>query len=254
MHGIAGSGKMEVDRDAVAVGGKQTFTFTYTAATALAGVDLIMTVPGSGEAESAGAWGGTETGTPSLVTGEANRLADNYVYYSKKPTKPTGDAPVLASTDNNNVIDTITVVGLELGKGKSFSIRINKLQVPMNAAHADIYSWTTMLDGESITPPDIPEIYVVRESNTDDPTAAAAVMFEIVNSDDNFVTTNGGSPVSFPRYHAASKQSIRFKFTPSGTPIKDGSFWFDIPSDWARTSTTDVDGPSYGGPNRSIYG
>ena len=67
-------------------------------------------------------------------------------------------------------------------------------------------------------------------------------MFEIVGT--NVFNTDWTEVlrVTFPRYHAASKQPIRFKFDLTGTPIKSGSIWFDIPSGWAKPSLDDADG------------
>ena len=142
----------------------------------------------------------------------------------------TGDPP-----DN----DIITVSELEIGKGSTFQIKINKLQVPSDVAHADIYTWTTTMATGTTSPvalAESPKLYVVRESNQG---LGFAANFEIV---DNAFDTGGGLRVDFPRYNAASKQHIRFKFDLIGTPIKSGSIWFDIPKNWAAPSLTDVEG------------
>ena len=70
---------------------------------------------------------------------------------------------------------------------------------------------------------DNPKVAVVGTTRED-------VVFEIIDND-------FADPVSEPSYAAASKQSIRFRFTLDKTVIQpDGRLWFTIPVGWTSAA------------------
>ena len=212
---IAGSGTITISDgsdDIVAMGSKPDLTFKYTAATTL--TDVAMTISQPDE----GATGWTDL---ELVTGAANKYENNYV-----TTSGGGNVAFTISDDDN-----INLTGLDLNKGASFTVKIERAQLtntadPPVAFVADDYQWSATLatgDGNGLTGP---TLYIVN-----------------VNDDVDFDILNVGNTAvePLPHYPAAKEQNVRFRFAIS-TPIKGGGLRFNIPSGWRAPSHTDVKG------------
>ena len=208
---IAGSGTIEVSPDVVAMGSTTSnLKFTYKAATKLADADLVITQPDNTDP----AWTNL-----TLVTGVANAREDNYV------TSSGGGNGVLTV---DNTANTITLADLDLAKGGSLTVTINRAVLSSTAdppvpIPAGAYGWETTLNTGAVTEP---TLYIVN-----------------VNDDVDFQVLNeaGDGVEGDPHYHAAEERNIRFRFA-IGTPIKDGKLRFKIPNGWRKPSPTDKAG------------
>ena len=125
--------------------------------------------------------------------------------------------------------NTITINELELRKTERLTIRVKNVNL---SSDTGAYSWVTTLGGTDITDADsgANKAMAVIGTDRDD------VSFAIVD--------DTATPITAPSYPAASKQSIRFKFTAVDTVIQPGgTLRFTIPSDpneWTRPSVTDT--------------
>ena len=113
--------------------------------------------------------------------------------------KPEIDGDVITWND-------VTLVALD--KLTTTISRVHVTDTPNN------YVWEIMVDGEPL----------VDDKNTTEDDRA---ILSITKTDPEAVKLSVDGDDSFP---AASKQTIKFKFTAVDTPIRDGSVWFSIPA------------------------
>ena len=113
-------------------------------------------------------------------------------------------------------------------KGETFTTKISKVKVSGEADVLTFYAYLDVdgLDADNNNRPEAGDklekdatFYVTKPENE-------LVVFEI-DGDTTF--------------EAASLQTVIFKFTAKGTPIRDGKVWFKIPSDWSDPEESDED-------------
>ena len=204
---VAGSGVLAVEPATIEQGSRnKNIKLTLTATTDLpdAGMDLEITVPSVIETELQAASSST----------------DGYVSFSGKFQKDV-------ETDDRLVIgnDTITFVKILLKRGEKFVVTISGVDLIEETGNAD---WTTTLGATALPAADNKPMVVVGTMEDD-------VIFEVVDELD-IADSN-------PSYSASSKESIRFKFTTTGTAIQPGGrLWFTVPVGWSTPSLTDKAG------------
>ena len=204
---IAGSGMMAISPSTIEQGsGNRNIELTFTATADFEKLNLVITVPEVIETELQ----------------EERSSTDGYV------STPHTSKLHEADTKNDLKIDgrTITWGKLTLRKGERFVTNIRRVDLLDDLTGN--FRWEVTLGGTSIRDEDNPEMVVVG-------TMADDVAFEIVDDTD--------SPVYNPSYPAASKQSIRFRFTAEDTAIQPGGrLRFTVPGRWTMPSLTDREG------------
>ena len=198
---VAGNGMLAIRPDTVNQGTRQNFTLTFTATTKFTNKPLVIVAP-------------------SVI--ETDLVETTHVTASGGSYHSDVKAADRLVVSNN----TITINGLNLRKSERLTIRVNNVNLSEDTGN---FTWATTLDGTDITAADEnanPPIVVVGTMQDD-------VAFEIVD--------DTGAPISAPYYPAASKQSIRFRFTAVNTVIQPGGMLqFTLPDGWSRPSITDT--------------
>jgi len=204
---IAGSGMMAISPSTIEQGsGNRNIELTFTATADFEKLNLVITVPEVIETELQ----------------EDRSSTDGYV------ATPHGSKLHEDDTKNDLKIDgrTITWGKLTLRKGERFITNIRRVDLLDDLTGN--FRWEVTLGGTAIRNDDNPEMVVVG-------TMADDVAFEVVDDTD--------SPVYNPSYPAASKQSIRFRFTAEDTAIQPGGrLRFTVPGRWTMPSLTDREG------------
>ena len=119
--------------------------------------------------------------------------------------------------------NTITWSKIVLREGEKFVTQINRVNL---REETGVDRWGVTLGGTALDNDDNDEMTVVGTLEED-------VVFEIVD--------DAGIAVSSPNYHAASVQSIRFRFTTVNTDILPGGrLWFSVPVGWTLPRLTDT--------------
>ena len=178
---IAGSGEIAISPEIVPIDSRRNLTFTYKAATALTNADMVIAQPDDAT------WSAL-----TLVTGNANARADNYVTVSGG-----GDVAL----DLTTTVGSITLTGLDLAKNGSFSVTISRAALTSTADPpvpivAGAYGWGTTLNTGAVAEP---TLYIVNVNDD--------VMFDIVDVTGTAATVN-----ELPHYPAASERNIYFQF------------------------------------------
>ena len=189
---------------------KRDFTLTYTAYTAVTG--NIQITPAGIVLDDA-----DDTDNVDVELQDTSSGAYGHVSGS---TSPSGNSPGTLAIDN--VAGTITWAGVELAKNAKLTIKVDNVDITEDA---DNYEWEVRVgtpDGNGALGDGT---ILMDDAATEDVDETAVLT--VVDTEPGSVTFD---VVGDGMYPAASKRSIKFKFTAESTPIRDGSVWFKVPS------------------------
>ena len=198
----AGSGRAEIKPASINAGIKnRSYTVTYTAYTTLTDTTIKIDTDGLITVDP----NPNDTVDVKLQTEFPNKYG--YVSGSVSSSASTlgSDKPTISG---GNAITWTDVNLVALDKLTTTISRVDVTDVPNN------YVWGIMVGEKPL----------LDDKNTTEDDRA---ILSITKTDPEAVKLSVDGDDSFP---AASKQTIKFKFTAVDTPIRDGSVWFSIPS------------------------
>ena len=255
---VAGSGTLTVmdgsSNSAVAGDTISTLTLTYTASTDITAESLVIAVPheimASGETNTR-----DETTDDIVDTVSTFFLGTGTDYGYVTSPDSDGGLPIVVTPQSTPVLDpldipvegtaiSVTTVNADDGvlregdigaviiwpsvtvdKGKTFTTRISKVKV---SGEADVRTFYAYLDVDGLTANRAAEGDKLEKDAT----------FYVTKPENELVVFEIDGDTTF---EAASLQTVIFKFTAKGTPIRDGKVWFKIPSDWSDPEESDKD-------------